>query len=120
MSGPMPLLDVRGLQVGFAGKPVVHGLDLQIAPGEKLALVGESGSGKSITALSLLRLLPQAQVSGQEAATALLSDTTLAGKLFGYPLVPLGAMLDWVADWVKREQPAHGKPTKFEVRDGAF
>ena len=65
MSGPLPLLDVRGLQVGFAGKPVVHGLDLQIAPGEKLALVGESGSGKSITALSLLRLLPQAQVSGQ-------------------------------------------------------
>lgn len=65
MSAPMPLLDVRGLQVGFAGKPVVHGLDLQIAPGEKLALVGESGSGKSITALSLLRLLPQAQVTGQ-------------------------------------------------------
>jgi len=66
------------------------------------------------------RLGVKAQVSGQEAATALLSDTTLAGKLFGYPLVPLGAMLDWVADWVKREQPAHGKPTKFEVRDGAF
>ena len=66
------------------------------------------------------RLGVKAQVSGQEAATALLSDTTLAGKLFGYPLVPLGAMLDWVADWVKHEQPAHGKPTKFEVRDGAF
>jgi len=65
MRAPTPLLDVRGLQVGFAGKPVVHGLDLQIAPGEKLALVGESGSGKSITALSLLRLLPHAQVTGQ-------------------------------------------------------
>lgn len=66
------------------------------------------------------RLGVAAQVSGQEAATALLSDTTLAAKLFGYPLVPLGAMLDWVADWVKREQPTLNKPTKFEVRDGSF
>lgn len=66
------------------------------------------------------RLGVPAQVSGQEAATALLSDTTLSGRLFGYPLVPLGAMLDWVADWVKRDQPALNKPTKFEVRDGAF
>ena len=60
------------------------------------------------------------QVTGQEAANALLSDTTLANQLFGYPLVPLGKMIDWVADWVKREQPTHGKPTKFEVRDGGF
>jgi nucleoside-diphosphate-sugar epimerase len=66
------------------------------------------------------RLGVKAQVSGQEAPTALLSDTTLAGRLFGYPLVPVGAMLDWVADWVQREQPAFNKPTKFEVRDGAF
>ncbi|CDN89647.1 MULTISPECIES: NAD-dependent epimerase/dehydratase family protein [Hydrogenophaga] len=67
-----------------------------------------------------LRLGVPAKVVGQEASTALLSDATLACRLFGYPLVPLGAMLDWVADWVKREQPAFNKPTKFEVRDGAF
>ena len=60
------------------------------------------------------------KLGGEEASTALLSDTTLACQLFGYPLVPLGAMLDWVADWVQREQPTHNKPTKFEVRDGAF
>jgi len=60
------------------------------------------------------------QISGAEAPNALLSDTTLANRLFGYPVVPLGHMIDWVADWVKREQPTHGKPTKFEVRDGGF
>ena len=58
------LLDVRGLRVAFDGKEVVHGIDFHIAAGEKLALVGESGSGKTVTALSLLRLVPNARLSG--------------------------------------------------------
>jgi len=58
------LLDVRGLRVAFNGKEVVHGLDFQIAPGEKAALVGESGSGKTVTALSLLRLVQNADITG--------------------------------------------------------
>lgn len=60
-----PLLAVRDLRVAFDGKPVVHGIEFDVRPGEKLALVGESGSGKTVTALSLLRLLPDAQVAGQ-------------------------------------------------------
>ncbi len=58
------LLDVQNLRISFAGKEVVHGIAFHIAPGEKLALVGESGSGKTITALSLLRLVQNAAVSG--------------------------------------------------------
>jgi microcin C transport system ATP-binding protein len=61
---PQPLLDVKGLHVAFGGKEVVHGIDFQIAAGEKLALVGESGSGKTVTALSLLRLVQNADLSG--------------------------------------------------------
>ncbi len=61
---PAPLLDVQGLRVAFGGKSVVHGVDLRIAPGEKLALVGESGSGKTVTALSLLRLAQGGTVTG--------------------------------------------------------
>lgn len=59
----MPLLSIRDLKVSFHtdGKEQValHGVDLDIFPGETLALVGESGSGKSVTAMSILRLLPQ-------------------------------------------------------------
>ena len=59
------LLNVKQLQVAFGGHTVVHGVDFSLAPGEKLALVGESGSGKTVTALSLMRLVPDARVTGQ-------------------------------------------------------
>ena len=58
------LLEVRRLGVSFNGLKVVHDIDFSIAPGEKLALVGESGSGKTVSALSLLRLVHGAQVTG--------------------------------------------------------
>ena len=66
------------------------------------------------------RLGVEPQITGQEAPTALLSDATRASALFGYPQVPLGRMLDWVADWVAAERPSLNKPTRFEVRDGSF
>jgi len=59
-----PLLEVKGLNVSFAGQEVVRDIDFSIAPGEKLALVGESGSGKTVTALSLLRLVQNASLGG--------------------------------------------------------
>ena len=53
------LIEIRDLSVAFSGQTVVRNLCLDIRPGECLALVGESGSGKSVTAHSILQLLPQ-------------------------------------------------------------
>ncbi len=61
---PSPLLEVRDLRVSLGGRELVHGIDFSLDAGEKLAIVGESGSGKTVMALSLLRLLPQARLTG--------------------------------------------------------
>ncbi|NJN46554.1 MAG: ATP-binding cassette domain-containing protein [Candidatus Competibacteraceae bacterium] len=53
-----PLLEVRDLAVNFGQTPAVKRVSFQIKAGETLALVGESGSGKSVSALSILQLLP--------------------------------------------------------------
>ena len=65
------LLEVRDLRVSFhlgGREPIraVDGVSFEVHPGETLAVVGESGSGKSVTALSIMRLLPRGvgQITG--------------------------------------------------------
>ncbi len=66
-----PLLDIRGVDIVFgqgdAARTAASGVSFAVYPGEILCLVGESGSGKSVTALSVLGLLPrQGRVTGGE------------------------------------------------------
>ncbi|AZC64177.1 ABC transporter ATP-binding protein [Pseudomonas chlororaphis] len=82
------LIEIRNLNVAFGEQKVVRDLCLDIRPGECLALVGESGSGKSVTAHSILQLLPDCDTQssgsiryrGQELLGA---DTRTLQKLRG-------------------------------------
>ncbi|RLJ65358.1 ABC transporter ATP-binding protein [Sulfurisoma sediminicola] len=61
----MSLLSVRDLSVSIAAGKPVDGVSFDIAPGATFALLGESGCGKSMTALALMRLLPEtARIAG--------------------------------------------------------
>ena len=61
------LLDINNLSVEFSSKDdsflAVNNISFSIEKGKTLSLVGESGSGKSVTALSVLQLLPEGSSS---------------------------------------------------------
>ena len=65
----MTLLDVRDLQTYFRTRDglvrAVDGVSFQVGDGETIGLVGESGCGKSVSALSLMKLVPDAESAGE-------------------------------------------------------
>ncbi len=119
------LLRVEGLKtwLGDEDDPVraVDGLDLEIRRGETFALLGESGCGKSMTALSVMRLLPPSGRIIQ--GSAMLGDTRLfdlpekamrgerggrMGMIFQEPMTSLNAVLtvgDQIAESVRLHDP---------------
>src|ERR1700732_768249 len=79
----MPLLSVRDLTVTFhapgGAVEAVRGVSFDLDKGETLALVGESGSGKSVTALSVLQLLPYPAAAHGPASSIKFAGEELVG-----------------------------------------
>ena len=115
------MLIVQNLTVAFAGRPVVEDVSFTLAAGETLALVGESGSGKSLTALSILQLLPSgATVSGRveldgksmlDATPATLARARggTAGMVFQEPMTSLNP-LHRIGRQVAEARSLHANP----------
>src|SRR5277367_4525886 len=117
----MSLLEVNGLSVAFGTKRVVDGVSFTLDRGETLALVGESGSGKSLTALSLLQLLPPGCTNptgritldgramiGADRATLRFARGALAGIVFQEPttsLNPLHRIGRQIAEAIRLHRP---------------
>ena len=65
MNTDNPILQIKNLTVDIGAKRVISNVSFELYPGQVLALVGESGSGKTLTALSVLDLLPDAAVRAE-------------------------------------------------------
>jgi ABC-type dipeptide/oligopeptide/nickel transport system ATPase component len=120
----MPLLDVQGLSVSFPDRRsrvrAVDAVSFRIAAGETLGLVGESGSGKSITAFSIVRLLPPSAridagrvlFSGRDLLT--LPDSAMGdirgariGLIFQEPMTALNPVMR-IGDQIAEALTVHG------------
>ena len=131
-----PLLAVDRLSVAFPGAgsdvAVVRELSFEIAPGEFLGLVGESGCGKSVTALALLRLVPEpGRITGGRITLG--GDDLLAlpepeirkvrggriGMIFQEPMAALNPVLTvgfQIAEAVRVHHPLSRREAREEAR----
>ncbi|GAB0114074.1 ABC transporter ATP-binding protein [Acidisoma sp. C75] len=118
----MSQLVVEKLTVCFGERPVVRDVSFSVAAGETLALVGESGSGKSLTALSILRLLPPAarlrqgriMIAGEDVAAMREADLRrvrggTVGMIFQEPMTSLNP-LHRIGRQVAEAVQLHAKP----------
>jgi microcin C transport system ATP-binding protein len=112
----MTLLSINNLSITFGATHAVRNASLTLNKGEMLAIVGESGSGKTLTALSVLGLLPeQAVVTGEvtfDGAPALTQYAALrgrrAGMIFQEPLSalnPLHKVRRQIAEAITQHHP---------------
>jgi microcin C transport system ATP-binding protein len=127
----MSLVEVGDLSVAFGAKRVVHHVTFALDRGETLALVGESGSGKSLTALSLLQLLPMGcrnptgrimlggkPMIGADPATLRRARGEIAGMVFQEPMTslnPLHRVGRQVAEAIRLHRPLRGAALKARV-----
>ena len=128
----MSLLEVTDLSVRFGARQVVQGVSFTLDRGETLALVGESGSGKSMTALSILHLLPSGGISSgrivlrdREMITAP-PDTLrqfrggVAGMVFQEPMTSLNPLMRigrQIAEAVTLHRPMAGAALRERVTE---
>ena len=124
------LLEVIDLNVAFGAARVVKNLSLEVRSGEVLGLVGASGSGKSMTALGIMRLLPQGaaasgvvRLNGEDLSAA--AETQLQamrgrdiGMVFQEPMSALNPLMR-IGDQVAETVRLHRRVPEAEARRAA-
>ena len=106
---------------GDANSACLQALQHCSSPPLVLNLTGpESLSVRWIATEFAKRFGVEPRFHGEEASTALLSNSSRAIRMFGYPEVSPAEMIDWTAAWIGMGGATHGKPTHFETRDGRF
>ncbi|WP_116133469.1 ABC transporter ATP-binding protein [Tropicimonas sp. IMCC34043] len=121
------MIDIAHLDLSIAGTPILRDVSLKLGQGRILGLAGESGSGKSMTALSILRLLPPSarlsghvHLDGQDLTT--LSEQQMCsvrgrqiGMIFQEPMTALNPVQS-IGDQVAETLVIHGAARRGEAR----
>ena len=118
---PLAMGHVNVIWQGDANRAAIELLPLASSPPLVVNVTGPATLRVRDLATALgARLGREPRFEGSEAADALLSNVDRMQSLLGAPMTSLETMLDWVADWVRRERPLLGAATHFEARDGQF
>lgn len=106
---------------GDACNQILRSLELAASPALILNVTGPETLSVRQVALEFGRLLGKpVRFTGEENGRAYLSNATRANSLFGNPAVPLGRIIEWTADWIRRGGERLAKPTHFETQDGKY
>jgi nucleoside-diphosphate-sugar epimerase len=106
---------------GDANAQILRSLRYCTSPTSPLNVSGpETISVRAVAEAFAGRFNKRPEFVGEEAAVGWLANTGEAARLFGYPVVPLNRMIEWVKDWVERDLPTLNKPTQYESRSGRF
>jgi nucleoside-diphosphate-sugar epimerase len=105
---------------GDANEFVLRALNHCTVPASPLNVSGPPQSVRWLAEQIGERLGKKPVLTGREAPDAWIINTSEQTRLMGEPRVSLTRMIDWVADWVKRDMPSLGKDTHFDTRDGAY
>lgn len=106
---------------GDANSLILRGLSLASLPPRVLNLTSpEILSVREVATQLAAHLERPVQFTGQEASTALVSNTAELVQSLGRPAVSPEQLIAWVADWTRRGGRMLGRPTHFEVRDGRY
>ncbi len=106
---------------GDANEMILRSLALCTSPATALNLTSpEIYSVRSVAEKLGEMLDREVRFIGQEAPTALLSNTAALQAALGRPRIVLEHMLPWIAHWTRNAGATHGKPTHFQTRDGKF
>jgi peptide/nickel transport system ATP-binding protein len=132
-----PLLEISGLKTWFHTEEkvvrAVDGVSLRLLPGQTLGVVGESGSGKSVTALSVMQLLPPETARIHEGSIAFLGRDLVRlprsemrkvrgrdiGMIFQEPMTSLNPVFT-VGDQVMEPIRVHEKASREEAKRRAL